>query len=398
MIKNYFFPLSFLFFFFLLTLFLDFLSTWSSLLIMLSAWIFLLMVLSLKPSSQLMYMSLLCSLFILLVLTFTSSSLISFYIFFESSLIPTMLLIMGWGYQPERLPSSLYFLFYTLISSLPLLFIILGFNSEYQTSFPYFLPSVADSIFQVFLILAFLVKLPIYLGHIWLPKAHVEAPVTGSMVLAAILLKLGGYGLFLVQTFILESPIKLIIMISLLGGIYSSILSLRQTDVKSLIAYSSVAHMSFVIVAMLLNNIYLNMSSIYMMVAHGVCSSGLFYLSYLVYKRLGSRSFLLTRGVLVFLPYLTLWWFLLIVFNMGVPPSFNLFAELFMFLGVSSISLFYTFMAGLVSFFSACYCFYLYSSSSHGLGLKLSVFSDSKIIELLVCSLHFFPLLLLINL
>nr|QHN59867.1 NADH dehydrogenase subunit 4 [Branchinella kugenumaensis] len=398
MINNYYFSLSYLFLMTFFILFIDFFQSWSSILLMLSAWIFLLMILSWKPSSLLFYSFLIFSLFFLLFFTFTSSSLISFYIFFESSLIPTMLLIMGWGYQPERLPSSFYFLFYTLVASLPLLFIILGLNNEYQSSFPDFMPNLSDSIFHLFIILAFLVKLPIYFGHIWLPKAHVEAPVTGSMVLAAVLLKLGGYGLFLVQSFIIEDPLNCILLISLFGGIYSSILSLRQTDVKALIAYSSVAHMSFVITAMVLNNSYLNSSSILMMVAHGVCSSGLFYLSYLIYLRFSSRSFLLTRGVLIFLPYLTLWWFLLIVFNMGVPPSFNLFAELFMFIGISSINLFYTLLVGLISFFSACYCLYLYSSSSHGLGLMLSSFSDSKIIELFVCSSHFLPLLLLINL
>nr|YP_009742823.1 NADH dehydrogenase subunit 4 [Streptocephalus cafer]QID91185.1 NADH dehydrogenase subunit 4 [Streptocephalus cafer] len=377
---------------------LDFSKSWSWFLLTLTTWVFFLMLCSWKPSSLFMYNLLLTFLFILLIFTFTSSSLISFYIFFESSLIPTMLLIMGWGYQPERLPSSLYFLFYTLVASLPLLFVILGFNNEYQSSVLTFLHPTSDGILQLFLVLAFLVKLPIYFGHIWLPKAHVEAPVTGSMVLAAILLKLGGYGLYLVQSIIYESSSNFILIIALLGGIYSSLLSLRQTDVKALIAYSSVAHMSFVIVAMLLSNHFLNMSSIYMMIAHGVCSSGLFYMSYLIYTRLGSRSFLITRGVLVLLPYLTLWWFLLIVFNMGVPPSFNFFAELYAFMGISSINIFLMFFVGLVSFFSACYCLYLYSSSSHGSNLSFLSFSEGQVLELFICSLHFLPLLLLIML
>nr|YP_009128471.1 NADH dehydrogenase subunit 4 [Streptocephalus sirindhornae]AJP09642.1 NADH dehydrogenase subunit 4 [Streptocephalus sirindhornae] len=380
------------------TLSLDFSKSWSWYLLTLTMWVFLLMIFSWKPFSLNMYTLLLVTLFSLLILTFTSSSLISFYIFFESSLIPTMLLIMGWGYQPERLPSSLYFLFYTLVASLPLLFIILGLNYEHESSVTFFLPSVSDETFQLFMVLAFLVKLPIYFGHIWLPKAHVEAPVTGSMVLAAILLKLGGYGLYLVQPLINESEINVILIISLLGGLYSSILSLRQTDVKALIAYSSVAHMSMVILAMLLSNIYLNVSSISMMIAHGVCSSGLFYMSYLIYTRLSSRSFLITRGVLVLLPYLSLWWFLLIVFNMGVPPSFNFFAELYSFIGVSSVNMLYMGFVGLISFFSACYCLYLYSSSSHGMNLPLLSFSESSVLELFVASAHFLPLLLLIGL
>nr|BCW86821.1 NADH dehydrogenase subunit 4 [Drepanosurus asanumai] len=372
--------------------------SWSHYLLVLSGWIFYLMIMCWSPSYKYTYMTLIILLFLLLALTFTSNSLISFYIFFESSLIPTFLLIMGWGYQPERLPASLYFLFYTLLASLPLLFILLGLEVEYQTSLVFLLPSSSDKLFVLFTILAFLVKLPMYFTHIWLPKAHVEAPVTGSMVLAAILLKLGGYGLFLVQPLMGVSLLGYLCLLAGWGGVLSCLLSLRQTDVKSLIAYSSVAHMAFIVLGMLFMGIYGNSASLLLMIAHGLCSSGLFYLSYLVYVCFGSRSFLMTRGILVFSPFVTLWWFFLIIFNMGVPPSLNLFSELYLFVASSGLHLLCLVLAGLISFLSACYCLFLYSWTIHGETLVKTGLQYSHASELLVSTLHFIPLLLLVTL
>jgi NADH-ubiquinone oxidoreductase chain 4 len=130
-----------------------------------------------------------------------------FYLFFERSLIPTLLLILGWGYQPERLQAGVYLLFYTLFASLPLLVgIFYLINYSFSVSF-YLLKdqSIFSSLFYLCIIFAFLVKMPIFLVHLWLPKAHVEAPVSGSIILAGVLLKLGGYGLLRVYPFIVLS-------------------------------------------------------------------------------------------------------------------------------------------------------------------------------------------------
>lgn len=191
------------------------------------------------------------SLILLLVLTFRTTNLFLFYVFFERRLIPTFFLILGWGYQPERLQAGYYLLFYTLLASLPLLLGILFCNKNlgsinyWVINFNYEL-----SLLYFCLIVAFLVKIPIFLFHLWLPKAHVEAPVSGSIILAGVLLKLGGYGLLRVYVLIQKISINYNLIwytVSLVGGVLISLVCLFQVDIKSLIAYSSVAHIGIVI-------------------------------------------------------------------------------------------------------------------------------------------------------
>nr|UXG57163.1 NADH dehydrogenase subunit 4 [Procecidochares utilis] len=337
-----------------------------------------------------------------LIMTFSSMNLFMFYLFFEMSLIPTLFLILGWGYQPERLQAGIYLLFYTLLVSLPMLISIffLYYNSI-SLSYNFLLNCYFNyDMFYLSLILSFLVKMPMFLVHLWLPKAHVEAPVSGSMILAGIMLKLGGYGMLRVLPFLqimMNKYSYIFISISLIGGILISLVCLRQIDLKSLIAYSSVAHMSIMLSGMLTMNYWGLCGSYILMISHGLCSSGLFCLANMMYERLSSRSLLINKGLLNFMPSLTLWWFLLCICNMAAPPSLNLLGEIFLFNSIISWSWLSMISLSFLSFFSASYSLYLYSYTQHGkIYSGIYSFSVGKIREFFLLFFHWFPLNLLI--
>nr|QNV11937.1 NADH dehydrogenase subunit 4 [Polyphemus pediculus] len=378
----------------------------SSFLIVLTTWITFLMLLASfyikqEEKNSNMFIALLISMAFFLILSFSTTDSILFYISFETTLIPIFLIIMGWGYQPERLKASLFLLFYTLLASLPLLLAILLTFHETGSSTFYLLncevkgPSLSVG---TMLTVAFLIKMPIYMGHLWLPKAHVEAPVAGSMILAGILLKLGGYGLMRLLPFIMKSTTVLafpIMTLSILGGMAASLVCLRQTDAKALVAYSSIAHMAFVLVGLFMMS---NMSwkgAFTIMIAHGLCSSGLFALVGMVYSRLHTRSMVLLRGSITIAPLFTMWWFLFAVTNMAAPPSPNLAGEIMIFISSAGWLWTFTLIAGVLSFIGGGYNLYLFSATQHG--NSASEMQDSKegdYREHIILYLHLTPLIM----
>nr|YP_010596260.1 NADH dehydrogenase subunit 4 [Alnetoidia dujuanensis]WAJ60479.1 NADH dehydrogenase subunit 4 [Alnetoidia dujuanensis] len=332
----------------------------------------------------------------ILVIIFCSLNMFVMYMFFEFSLIPLMILIFGWGYQPERLISGLYLFFYTLFASLPLFLLLIYFYQLNNTMFfDYNFNNSFSFIFHLCLMFAFLVKLPMFMVHFWLPKAHVQAPVSGSMILAGLLLKIGGYGilrfmfiyenLFMKYNFIWYS-------LGVVGGILVSLVCFIQGDVKCLIAYSSVAHMSLCLVGLMMMSKWGILGTYLMMISHGLCSSGLFCLANISYERLSSRSFYLNKGLLSFMPSMCMMWFLFSSFNMGCPPSLNFISEIMILNSMMSFWFNSLFFFLFISFFSACFSVFLFSYTQHGSFNILYSYSMGSIREYLLMIIHLLPL------
>nr|YP_009312044.1 NADH dehydrogenase subunit 4 [Folifer brevifilis]BAV71311.1 NADH dehydrogenase subunit 4 [Folifer brevifilis] len=385
-------------------------------LLVLTCWLLPLMILAsqnhINPepiNRQRSYIMLLASLQTFLIMAFSATEVIMFYIMFEATLIPTLIIITRWGNQTERLNAGTYFLFYTLTGSLPLLVALLLLQQStgtlsmlvLQYSQPLQLTSWGHTIWWAGCLIAFLVKMPLYGVHLWLPKAHVEAPVAGSMVLAAVLLKLGGYGMM--RMMVMLDPLSKelaypFIILALWGIIMTGSICLRQTDLKSLIAYSSVGHMGLVAGGILIQTPWGFSGAIILMIAHGLASSALFCLANTAYERTHSRTMILARGLQVVFPLTAVWWFIANLANLALPPLPNLMGELMIITTLFNWSPWTILLTGVGTLITASYSLYMFLMSQRGpTPNHITGLQPFHTREHLLITLHLAPIILLVT-
>nr|YP_010565478.1 NADH dehydrogenase subunit 4 [Parakontikia atrata]UZA66420.1 NADH dehydrogenase subunit 4 [Parakontikia atrata] len=406
---------------------------------------------------------LLSFLFFSLVLLFLAKTWLYFLIFFEASFIFMFLIIMFWGNNPERIEALNYFIIYSLVGSVPIIIVFshfvfygtvhfYGFDCNHtllayasnlinvdfyqrdvyiyqnipgthgnvrvrflcesglceglpivQTN-AFFLGYNAYSLKEYFFVISwliiFLIKFPIFGLHLWLPKAHVESPVFGSMILAGILIKLSVYGIvrfgfsvfhgFYFKNF--EIPIFLNYY-ACFGLVIVNFICSIQWDLKSFVAYSSVVHMSLIIFSILSNSWVSLIGALILSFSHGICSSSLFMMVNNFYSISLSRSMYLNRGYLYIFPYLCMFWFLLVSSNCSIPLSLNFFSELFLIFSGVLLNLGSLFVFVFNIFFCGLYCIFLYLYVSHGksnVGLNYNCNFVYTYIYLMLCLFHFF--------
>nr|AGN71455.1 NADH dehydrogenase subunit 4 [Phyllomedusa tomopterna] len=354
------------------------------------------------------YISTIILLQIATLLTFMVDNLILFFVMFETTVIPTLIIITRWGAQKERMLAGIYFLFYTLFGSMALLTALLYFHESYGTLSISFIKenptqlslTPCSLMCWIACFLAFLIKMPLYGVHLWLPKAHVEAPIAGSMILAGTLLKLGGYGILRTSTLIDDSFLPIaapLIIFSMFGVLLSAMLCSRQTDLKSLIAFSSVSHMGLVIAASFMKTEWSIAGSMILMISHGLVSSALFCLANTSYERTHTRTLMLLQGSQIIFPLMAAWWLLAALMNMALPPSPNFVGEMLILTSIFQWSNMTLLMAGLSIIFTTTYSLYLFWSSQREYPpthLKSSPPMQSR--EHILMTLHILPTLLLI--
>ena len=304
----------------------------------------------------------------LMVGTFCALDLVLFYVFFEGGLIPMFLIIGVWG-GPRRVYASFKFFLYTLLGSVLMLLAIMAMYWQAGTTdIPTLLHHAFPRNLQTWAWFAFLasfaVKMPMWPVHTWLPDAHVEAPTAGSVILAGILLKMGGYGFirFSLPMFPVASAnfAPLIFALSIIAIVYTSLVALVQEDMKKLIAYSSVAHMGFVTMGLFAANTQGVQGAVYQMVSHGLVSAALFLCVGVVYDRMHTRDIAAYGGLVQRMPRYAVAFMVFTLANVGLPGTSGFIGEFLTLIGAFQANAWVALIATTGVILSACYALYLY--------------------------------------
>jgi NADH-quinone oxidoreductase subunit M len=337
----------------------------------------------------------------LMIGTFSALDLVLFYLFFEGGLIPMFLIIGVWG-GPRRVYASFKFFLYTLLGSVLMLLAIMAlYWNAGTTDIPALMHTAVPRSLQTWAWLAFFasfaVKMPMWPVHTWLPDAHVEAPTAGSVVLAAILLKMGGYGFlrFSLPMFPLASHdfAPLVFTLSAIAIIYTSLVALMQEDMKKLIAYSSVAHMGFVTMGIFAGTMQGVAGGVFQMISHGIVSGALFLCVGIVYDRMHTREIAAYGGLVNRMPLYALTFMVFTMANVGLPGTSGFVGEFMTLLGTFKVSVPTAFFATFGVILSACYALWLYRKVVFGALVKPSL-ASMKDLTFREC-LTLFPLIAL---
>nr|BAG24180.1 NADH dehydrogenase subunit 4 [Ascoschoengastia sp. TATW-1] len=335
-----------------------------------------------------------------LLMTFMVKNMFLFFILFEWTVFPTFFLIISLGMSSGRLQASLFFVFYTMTFSLPFLLFVLSLNfNEGSSSMWVNYNSKISSLWGIFILMVFSSKLPIYYLHVWLPKAHVEAPLGGSMVLAAILLKLGSYGLIRMMNLFFWSikPFKTTMFsVGLMGATLASMSCYSQNDLKRMVAFMSVSHMGVMFAGLMSFSKGGMLGTFLFMISHGLISSSLFFLVNVLYTRLFSRSLLKLKSGSSFMSFISFFSFILLVSNLALPPTMSFLSEIYLIWSMVSYSYMSSIFIFLIIVFSSAYTIHFFMSTNHGNDSIESMMNSGKSQEIMSMFSHFLPLLLII--